>query len=185
VLWLLIPVGLMILASNIAHNAGILVSLVGAVLLMGVLLFLPFQQVWFARENRFRAFFEILPVSRLAGRAPFKFWFALTLTLVLAVPLFLLKIELTPAEITWLPALFFVVFGLPARLMTGWAMGRADRRGASSNFLLRWFCRLVAVGLALPFIVSYVVILFFTQYISWNGTLSLLEQHAFLVPSPF
>jgi len=185
VLWLLIPVGLMILASKIAHNAGILVSLVGAVLLMGVLLFLPFQQVWFARENRFRAFFEILPVGRLAGRAPFKFWFALTLTLVLAVPLFLLKIELTPAEITWLPALFFVVFGLPSRLITGWAMGRAEQREASSNFLLRWFCRLTALGLAVPFIFSYVVILFFTQYISWNGTLSLLEQHAFLVPSPF
>ena len=113
VLWLLIPVTLMILASKIAHNAGILVSVLGGVLLMGVLLFLPFLQVRFARENRFRAFIEIGPVCRLAGRSPFKFWFALTLTLMLAVPLFLLKIELTPAEITWLPALFFVVFGLP------------------------------------------------------------------------
>ena len=185
VLWLLIPVGLMILASKIAHNAGVLVSLLGGVLLMGVLLLLPFQQVWFARENRFRALFEILPVCRLAGRAPFKFWCALTLTLVLAVPLFLLKIELTPAEITWLPALFFVVFGLPARLLTGWAMGRAAHGEPSTNFLMKWFCRLAALGLALPFVFSYVVILFFTQYISWNGTLSLLEQHAFLVPSPF
>jgi hypothetical protein len=152
---------------------------------MGVLLIIPFQQVWFARENRFRAFIEIGPVCRLAGRAPFKFWFALSLTLVLAVPLFLLKIELTPAEITWLPALFFVVFGLPARLITGWAMGRAEQREPSPNFLLRWFCRVAALGLAVPFIFSYVVILFFSQYISWNGTLSLLEQHAFLVPSPF
>lgn len=185
VLWLLIPVGLMILASKIAHNAGILVSILGGLLLMGVLLIIPFQQVWFARENRFRAFIEIGPVCRLAGRAPFKFWLALSLTLVMAVPLFLLKIELTPAEITWLPALFFVVFGLPARLMTGWAIGRAEQREASPNFLLRWFCRVAALGLALPFVFGYVVILFFTQYISWNGTLSLLEQHAFLVPSPF
>ena len=185
VLWLLIPVTLMILASKIAHNAGILVSVLGGVLLMGVLLFLPFLQVRFARENRFRAFIEIGPVCRLAGRSPFKFWFALTLTLMLAVPLFLLKIELTPAEITWLPALFFVVFGLPARLITGWALGRAEQREPSPNFLVRWFCRLTALGLAVPFIFSYVVILFFTQYISWNGTLSLLEQHAFLVPSPF
>jgi hypothetical protein len=185
VLWWLIPAGLMILASKIAHNAGILVSLLGGLLLMGVLLIIPFQQVWFARENRFRAFIEIGPVCRLAGRAPFKFWFALSLTLVLAVPLFLLKIELTPAEITWLPALFFVVFGLPARLMIGWAMGRAEQRELSSNFLLRWFSRLTALALALPFIFSYVVILFFSQYISWNGTLSLLEQHAFLDPSPF
>ena len=185
VLWLLIPVGLMILASNIASNAGILVSLLGAILLMGVLLFLPFLQVRFAAEDRFGAFIDLIPVSRLAGRAPFKFWFALSLTLVLAVPLFLLKIELTPAEITWLPALFFVVFGLPARMMTGWTMGRAEKREPSSNFLLRWFCRFAALGLALPVLFSYVVILFFSQFISWNGTLSLLEQHAFLVPSPF
>ena len=101
------------------------------------------------------------------------------------VPLFLLKVELTLAEITWPPALFFVVFGLPARMMTGWAMGRAEKREPSSNFLLRWFCRLAALGLALPILFSYVVILFFSQFISWNGTLSLLEQHAFLVPSPF
>ena len=47
----------------------------------------------------------------------------LALTLTSSLPLFLLKVELTPAEITWLPALFFVVFGLPARLIAGWAMG--------------------------------------------------------------
>ena len=43
---------------------------------------------------------------------------------ILAVPLFLLKVELTPAEITWLPALFFVIFGFPARLLKAgpWGM---------------------------------------------------------------
>ncbi len=180
-LWLLIPVGLMILAANIASNAGALVSLLGGLLLMGVLLYLPFLQVLFARENRFHAFLEIAEVRRLSARAPFMFWLALLLTLVLAVPLFLLKVELTPAEITWLPALFFVVFGLPARMMAGWAMGRAERREAPRHFALRWLFKLAA----LPVVFSYVVILFLTQFISWNGTLSLLDQHAFLVPSPF
>lgn len=180
-LWLLIPVGLMILAANIASNAGALVSLLGGLLLMGVLLYLPFLQVWFAREGRFHAFLEIAEVRRLSARAPFMFWLALLLTLLLAVPLFLLKVELTPAEITWLPALFFVVFGLPARMMAGWAMGRAERREAPRHFALRWLFKLAA----LPVVFSYVVILFLTQFISWNGTLSLLEQHAFLVPSPF
>jgi len=42
-----------------------------------------------------------------------------------------------------------------------------------------------ALALAVPFIFVYVLILFFSQFISWNGTLSLLEQHAFLIPSPF
>ena len=127
------------------------------------------------------AFLEIAEVRRLSARAPFMFWLALLLTLLLAVPLFLLKVELTPAEITWLPALFFVVFGLPARMMAGWAMGRAERREAPRHFALRWLFKLAA----LPVVFSYVVILFLTQFISWNGTLSLLEQHAFLVPSPF
>jgi len=180
-LWLLIPVGLMILASNITSNAGILVSLLGGLILMGVLLYLPFLQVWFARENRFGAFIEVAKVHRLGNKAPFMFWLGLLLTLALAVPLFLMKIELTPAEITWLPALFFVVFGLPARLMVGWAMGRANLRETPRHFTLRWLFRLAA----LPIVFGYTLILFLTQFISWNGTRSLLEQHAFLVPSPF
>jgi hypothetical protein len=185
VIWLLIPVGLMILASKITSNAGILLSLLGGILLMGVLLFLPFLQVRFACENRLGAFIELIPVCRLAGRVPFKFWFALSVTLVLAVPLFLLKVELTPAEITWLPALFFVIFGLPARMITGWAVGRAKSKEVYNNLLWRWFCRIAALALTLPVLFSYVVILFLSQFISWNGTRSLLEQHAFLVPSPF
>ena len=180
-LWLLIPVGLMILASNITSNAGILVSLLGGLILMGVLLYLPFLQAWFARENRFGAFIEVAVVHRLGNKAPFMFWLGILLTLALAVPLFLMKIELTPAEITWLPALFFVVFGLPARLMVGWAMGRANLRETSRHFTLRWLFRLAA----LPIAFGYTLILFLSQFISWNGPLSLLEQHAFLVPSPF
>jgi hypothetical protein len=31
----------------------------------------------------------------------------------------------------------------------------------------------------------YVLIVFFTQYTSWNGVGSLHEHHAFLVPVPF
>ena len=180
-LWLLIPVSLMILASNIASNAGILVSLLGGLLLMGVLLYLPFMQVWFAKENRFGAFIEITAVHRLGNKAPFMFWLGLLLTLVLALPLFLLKVELMPSEITWLPALFFVIFGLPARLMVGWAMGRAVRRERARHFTLRWFFRLAA----LPIVFGYTLILFLTQFILWNGPMSFLEQHAFLVPSPF
>jgi hypothetical protein len=27
-------------------------------------------------------------------------------------------------------------------------------------------------------------VVYFTPYLSWNGAMSLLEQHAFLVPAP-
>ena len=185
VLWLIIPVGLMVLASLIPHNAGILVSLLGGLLMMFVVLLLPFLQVWFAKEGRMRAFVEVWPVLKLMGRSPFRCWIALALTLTSSLPLFLLKVELTPAEITWLPALFFVVFGLPARLISGWAMGRAIYHEPLKSGWALWLSRLAAFGLAVPFIFTYVLILFFSQFISWNGTLSLLEQHAFLIPSPF
>jgi hypothetical protein len=38
---------------------------------------------------------------------------------------------------------------------------------------------------ALPIEAFYVLIVFFTQYTSWNGVFSLYEQHAFLLPIPF
>ena len=132
-----------------------------------------------------RAVVEVWPVLKLMGRSPFRCWNALALTLTSSLPLFLLKVELTPAEITWLPALFFVVFGLPARLISGWAMGRAIYHEPLKSGWALWLSRLAAFGLAVPFIFAYVLILFFSQFISWNGTLSLLEQHAFLIPSPF
>jgi hypothetical protein len=44
-----------------------------------------------------------------------------------------------------------------------------------------WLVRLAAV----PVIVIYLLILFFTQYTSFLGPASLLEQHAFLLPVPF
>jgi len=45
----------------------------------------------------------------------------------------------------------------------------------------RWLARLAAV----PVVGFYVFILFFTQYVSWDGAWSLLEQHPFLLPAPF
>ena len=38
---------------------------------------------------------------------------------------------------------------------------------------------------AMPIVFFYLLILFFTQYTSFLGPASLLEQHAFLLPVPF
>lgn len=64
-------------------------------------------------------------------------------------------------------------------------MGHAIHREPLKSGWARWLSRLTAFGLAVPFVFAYVLILYFSQFISWNGTLSLLEQHAFLIPSPF
>jgi len=44
---------------------------------------------------------------------------------------------------------------------------------------------LLSCPAAIPVVFIYVFILFFTQYTSFLGPASILEQHAFLVPVPF
>ena len=48
-----------------------------------------------------------------------------------------------------------------------------------------WFFRVTGRLPLLPVAGFYVLIVFFTQYTSWNGVWSLYEQHAFLLPVPF
>jgi hypothetical protein len=77
--------------------------------------------------------------------------------------------------------LWFIVFIYPARLVTGWAVGRARKHERPRFVLSRWSARLLAI----PVVLFYLLILFFTQYTSFLGPASLLEQHAFLLPVPF
>jgi hypothetical protein len=134
-----------------------------------------------AATNRFRAIFELRVVRRDFARAPWAFAIAFLFTIVFALPLYLLKIEVVPREAAWLPSLVFIVFIFPVRLLTGWALGRAKRRTTPRHWFFRWTARLPL----LPIAAFYVLIVFFTQYTSWNGVFSLYEQHAFLLPIPF
>lgn len=178
--WLIIPVGILLVATRVPLGGSIVLSLIGGILLLLVAIHLPFLQAHFAQTDRFSAMFELRQVRRLFLRAPLAFWFALLITLLFAVPLYLLKIELTPRELAWLPSLLFVIFIFPARILTGWAMSRALRKEQPRHWFPRWLARLgiVPIGLA------YVLVVYLTPYLSWNGALSLLEQHAFLVPAP-
>ncbi|MBE7496346.1 MAG: DUF4013 domain-containing protein [Verrucomicrobiaceae bacterium] len=178
--WLVVPVGVLFAATRAPLGGAVALSLLGGLLLLLVVMHLPFLQARMACEDRFRAVFELREVRRLFTRAPLAFWMALLVTLLLAVPLYLLKIELTPRELAWLPALLFVAFIFPARLLTGWAMSRALRREEPRHGFWRWMARL---GI-LPVALAYVLMVYLAPYLSWNGALSLLEQHAFLVPAP-
>jgi hypothetical protein len=179
-IWLVIPVSLLAAGTTIPR-VGFLLGFPGAFLLMVVLLYLPFLQARFAAENRFAALFEVRAVRQAFRRAPWAFGFSFLITLLFAVPLYLLKIEMIPREATWLPGLVFLTFIFPARLLTGWAYSRAQRRTTPRHWFVRWTGRLAM----LPVVVFYVIIIFFTQYISWGGIWSLYEQHAFLLPVPF
>jgi len=178
--WLIVPVGILMSASSLPVGAAVIVSLIGGFLLFLVAIHLPFLQANFAQSGRFGALFDWREVRRQFVRAPLAFWFALLVTLLFAIPLYLLKIELTPRELAWAPSLLFVIFIFPARILTGWALSRALRREQPRHWFPRWTARL---GI-LPIGLAYVLVVYLTPYLSWNGVLSLLEQHAFLVPAP-
>lgn len=179
--WLFLPVGLLVVAATLQPAAGALFSLAGLVLLAPVAGLLPFLQAHYAAEGRWRAMFEWREVRRLYRCAPLAFCFSLTGLLLLAVPLYLLKIELAPRELAWLPNLFFVALMFPGHVLCGWAMGRARRReGVPRHAFWRWTGRLAAV----PVLGFYLFYIYLNQYLSWSGALGLFEQHAFLVPAP-
>lgn len=180
VVWLAVPVSMLALGSKVP-NVGFVIGIPGALLLAYVLTLLPFTQMHFAAQQRFGAFFEFRAVRQCFRRAPWAFAFALFCTLLFALPLYLLKIEMIPRETAALPSLVFVVFTFPARLLSGWAYGRSQRRQTPRHWFFRWTARLGMV----PTAVVYVLIVFFTQYTSWHGIWSLYEQHAFLLPVPF
>ncbi len=178
--WLVLPITLLALSRG--HSGGAtLAGFVGGILLALVLLFLPFLQMRLAATNRLAAAFELRVVRADYRRAPWAFACAFVLTLLFALPLYLLKIEVVPREAAWLPSLVFIVFIFPARLLTGWALARAACRSEDRHWFFRWTGRLPL----LPAAAFYVLVVFFTQYTSWNGVWSLYEQHAFLVPVPF
>ncbi len=178
--WLAPPITLLAV-GRAPFPAAPLVGLAGALLLAVVLLYLPFLQMRLAATNRLRAAFDLRAARAAYCRAPWAFTFSFIATLLFALPLYLLKIEIVPRDGAWLPSLFFIAFIFPARLLTGWALGRAGRRPTPRHWFFRWTGRLPLLPVAL----FYVLVVFFTQYTSWNGVWSLYEQHAFLTPAPF
>jgi hypothetical protein len=174
--WLFVPVSLIAIGRRVPP-----VGFLGALLLGIVALALPFLQARFAAEGRSRALFEYRGVRERFRRAPWAFAFATLLTLVFAVPLYLLKIEMIPRETAWLPSLVFLGFIFPARLLTGWAYARSLRRERPRHWFFRATSRLALV----PVAAFYVLIVYLSQFTAWNGIGSLYEQHAFLIPVPF
>lgn len=174
--WLVIPATLIAAGGQLP-----ILGIVGLLLLALVAPWLPFLQVGFAVEGKFRALFARRDARERFRRAPWAFAFALLVLLLAAVPLYLLKIEMVPREAAWLPGLVFVAFLAPARLLVGWAYARSARREQPRHWLFRIVGRVAIV----PVAVFYVLVVFLSQYTSWGGVASLYEQHAFLLPAPF
>jgi hypothetical protein len=194
-IWLAVPVTLLVVASLLPDAAssgmqalGAMLKLVGAFSLMAVVLHLPFLQTRMAAENRFAAMFRCGAVYAQFWRAPIVFALAATVTLLSALPLYLLKIELVPADAAWLPSLAFVMFIFPARVLAGWAYVRGRREERPSRprrFLMRAISCSLCATVLLSVAAFYALIVFFSQYTVWHGVWGMYEQHAFLLPVPF
>ena len=153
----------------------------GALVLAYVLTYLPFLQMRMAVANRLAAGFDRRGAKQEFCKAPWIAAVTLLVTVAMALPLYLLKLETVPAETAWLPSLFFIAFIFPARLLTGWALSWAQAREIPRHWFFRWTGRLPI----LPAVAFYMLVVYFTQFTSWNGVWSMYEQHAFLVPVPF
>ncbi len=175
-LWLLVPVT-MLATGRDAPVIGVL----GALLMVLVALYLPLLQTHFAAQGRLRNMLALRAIRESFARAPLAWFLALFGTLALALPLYVLKIEMIPREVAWLPSLVFVLFMLPARFLCGWAYARGNRREDASWRLVRWPLKVTLI----PVAVIYVGFVYLTQFAAWDGIWSLYEQHAFLLPVPF
>ncbi len=173
--WIAVPTAL--LAAGPRHPV---IAFFGGVLLAVFVIPLPLLQAHLAATGRLRAGFELGEVWRRYRRAPIASLMALVLTLVLAVPLYLLKLELIPRDALELAAGVFLLTILPTKLAAGKAYARGGREGRAF-FPLRFVAALLALAVA----GAYVVVLFVTRLIEWRGAIGLFEQHAFLVPVAF
>ncbi len=185
-LWIAVPVSMMIIGQRAENFAGIgLIGFIGAVAMTLIMLYLPFAQIQFAADNRFLSLFEFRRVRRRFLYAPCAHALSLLLLCGLCIPLYLLRIEATPAELLWAPSLVFVLLMLPAKLALGAAIGYADGRQHRRQLPRRhWSWRWPARLLALASVLMYVGALYVAQLVAGQGAFVMYFQHAFLVPAP-
>ncbi len=185
-LWTALPVSCMIIGQRASDfEAAALVGLAGAAAMTVIMLYLPFLQIQLAVENRFAAMFAVRAVRKRFLFAPWAHALSLLLLCGLCIPLYLLRIEATPAELVWAPSLVFVAFMLPAKIILGAAMGYADSRRSKPDAKVRhWVLRWPARSLALASVLVYVGALYVAQLVAGQGAFVMYFQHAFLVPAP-
>jgi hypothetical protein len=184
-IWLSPTIAIIAATRNGQTGVAGLVGGIAFVCLGIVLLYLPMLQANFAAENRMRAMFAVKKVRNDFCHAPWAWLGAMFLTLVLLpIPLYLLKIEPPPSELMWLPTWFFIALMLPARIASGLALRRARSKpmphGAWAA-ISRWTVRLLMP----PVVGVYLLFVYLSQYVSWDGLQTWVQQHAVLVPVPF
>lgn len=185
--WLVLPSSCIAIGLLGSGNAGTgLVGLIGAVGMWWVLLHLPFLQIHMAAQGRLISVFDVRYARRAFRRSPWSLCLATWVTFVFAVPLYLLRIELIPAELWWILSFFFVILMFPAKLCTAWALRRSNfHNPGNATSVVHWFWRYCAWLPQIAVVLAYLGILYLAKFALWEGTASIYLQHAFLPPVPF
>jgi len=181
--WLAIPTLLLGAASTVpAQDPGprVLLSLIGGVLMVPVAAWLPLLQCHQAVTGRFRDIFAVRTARSIIAQVPLRWALATILMYGLAVPLYLSKVVLPPADAFWLFTPLFIVVIFPTRLLMGWVYGTGLRKAANARVFVRWPTKLIMI----PLLLLYSGILFVLPLISEAGPRAMFENHAFLLPVP-
>lgn len=184
-LWMVIPVSLMIIGQRTQHfEIAPVLGLIGAVGLTWLMFYLPYLQIEFARTGNLSCFIQPGTIRKQFAMTPFVYALSLVVVCILAIPLYILRIEATPSDLLWLPSIVFVALMLPGKLALGWAMGRsksrADRMLPPRGLLIRWFSK----GFGLAGVLMYVGSLYLAQLVAGQGVMVMYFQHMFLAPNP-
>ncbi|MEZ6128839.1 MAG: hypothetical protein R3C59_09165 [Planctomycetaceae bacterium] len=181
--WLAVPTLLLGAASTVpAQNPGprVLLSLIGGALMVPVAAWLPLLQCHQAVTGRFRDIFAVRTARGIISQVPLRWALATILMYGLAVPLYLSKVVLPPADAFWLFTPLFIVVIFPTRLLMGWVYGTGLRKTTDARRILRWPTKLIMI----PMLLLYSGILFVLPLISEAGPRAMFENHAFLLPVP-
>jgi hypothetical protein len=172
---------MLLLAADSRRPATLLVTLAGGLVLAAVLGWMPILQAQFAATGRTRALFAWRDARQTYRQAPLAWTVAVVLMYLLALPLYLAKVALPPRDAVFLLTPLFILGVWPARLVSGWALARSERRAAPAWWGWRWSARLVTFAA----LAAFVFVLYFTQYVGAHGRLVLFQHHALLLPVPF
>ncbi|MCP4786871.1 MAG: hypothetical protein GY903_02630 [Fuerstiella sp.] len=181
--WLTIPTVLLGMSSTSPHeNPGLpgFLSFVGGALMIPVAAWLPLLQVHQATTGRFKAIFEVRVVREIICRVPIRWAIATILLYALAIPLYLSKVVLPPADAYWVFTPLFILVIYPTRLLIGWVYGTGIHKQDRASRLIRWPAKVFMV----PLLGLYSLILFAVPLISEAGPRAMFENHAFLLPTP-
>jgi hypothetical protein len=180
--WLLVPT-LLLAGATLNQDSVVSVSagLLGTLIAIPLFAILPIIQTQFSVTGDLRSFLDPRRVLGIVRRAPIWHLCSWIMVVVLSIPFYLLKIETVPEELLWILALVFLMFALPARVIMGWALSRSLKRQVPRP----WWLTVPVCFLMLIASSFYVFVLTTTRYLSWNGALSLFENHTFLLPVPY